>query len=307
MTARAATWSFIVTAVSLSFLCLAADKDFLIRSDVPLVLLDVSVQDHSGNFVSGLTKENFRVFENGRPQSISVFTGQDVPVTAGILMDQSFSMTPKVTQAITAAMTLIHESNPHDEVFIVHFNNKVKFGLPKQIPFSGDRQQLQAALLGETPRGKTALYDAVEAGLEHLTQGRRDKKTLIVISDGGDNASHTTRQDMLAKVESSLATVYTIGLFDEDSRDRDPRILSQLARISGGDVYFPHDPSGMVPACRRIARDIRARYTVGYAPAAENGKNNWRNIRVEVAATSHGKLVARTRRGYLYGATGESQ
>jgi Ca-activated chloride channel family protein len=222
-------------------------------------------------------------------------------------MDQSFSMTPKVTQAITAAMTLIHESNPHDEVFIVHFNNTVKFGLPQQIPFSGDRQQLQAALFGETPRGKTALYDAVEAGLKHLTQGRRDKKTLIVISDGGDNASHATRQDMLAKVESSLATVYTIGLFDEDSRDRDPRILSRLAKISGGDVYFPQDPSGMVPACRRIARDIRARYTIGYAPAAENGKNNWRNIRVEVAGASHSKLVAHTRRGYLYGATGESQ
>ena len=153
MTERAAIWSLILTAGSLSFLCLAAEKDFLIRSDVPLVLLDVSVQDHSGRFVSGLEKDNFRVFENGRPQSISIFNGQDVPVTAGILMDESFSMTPRHTQAITAAMALIHESNPHDEVFIVHFNNTVKFGLPNHIPFSGDRRQLQAALFGEMPHG----------------------------------------------------------------------------------------------------------------------------------------------------------
>jgi Ca-activated chloride channel homolog len=262
----------------------------------------VSVQDRAGGFVSGLTKDNFHIFENGRPQPIRVFAGEDVPVTVGILVDESFSMTPKRAQALTAAMTLIQESNPHDEVFVVHFNDRVKFGLPRETPFSDNRQQLRAALFGEVPQGKTALYDAVETGLEHLALGRRDKKALILISDGGDNASTHTRQDMLAKVESSLATIYTVGLFDADAPDRDPGILKRLAKISGGESYFPADAGGMVPVCRRIAKDIRARYTLGYPPPSANGKEMWRHVRVEVAAPDRGKLVARTRSGYRYGA-----
>src|SRR6478672_10045342 len=175
----------IAAAAVLSFLSLYAASDFIIRSDVPLVLLDVSVQDRSGGFVSGLSKENFHIFENGHAQPVKVFAGEDVPVTVGILMDESFSMTPKRAQALTAAMTFIAESNPNDEVFVIHFNDSVKFGLPKDVPFSDNRQQLRAALFGQMPQGKTALYDAVETGLDHLKSGRRDKKTLIVISDGG--------------------------------------------------------------------------------------------------------------------------
>src|SRR5262249_55979741 len=153
----------------------------------------------------GLTRDNFRIFENGRPQQISAFTGQDVPVTVGILVDESFSMTPKRAQAVTAAMTFIQESNPRDEVFVLHFNDSVKFGLQHNLRFSDNRQQLRNALFGVIPQGKTALYDAVEAGLDHLAMGRREKKTLVLISDGKDNASQATRADMLAKVESSLA------------------------------------------------------------------------------------------------------
>jgi Ca-activated chloride channel homolog len=183
----------------------------------------------------------------------------------------------------------------------------VKFGLPKQIPFSGSREQLRAALFSGRPLGKTALYDAVDAGLRHLTLGRRDKKTLIVISDGKDNASKSTRQEMLDKVEGSLATIYTIGLYDADAPDRDPRILKQLAKISGGESYFPRSPADMIPVCERIAKDIRARYTIGYAPAPTNGKNAWRHVRVEVSAPDRGKLTARTRSGYRYSEAGGSQ
>src|SRR5262249_31216019 len=154
-----------------------------------------------------------------------------------------------------------------------HFNDTVKFGLPRRVDFSDNRQQLRTALFGEVPQGKTALYDAVNTGLRHLALGSREKKTLIVISDGGDNASHATRQDMLSKVEASLATIYTIGLFDEDAPDRDPHILQRLSKISGGEAYLPRNPNGMVPVCRRIAKDIRARYTIGYPPSATNGKN----------------------------------
>jgi Ca-activated chloride channel homolog len=296
----------VVTAAAvLSFLSLYGASDFIIRSDVPLVLLDVSVQDRSGGFVSGLTKENFHVFENGHAQPISVFAGEDVPVTVGILLDESFSMTPKRAQALTAAMTFIQESNPHDEIFVIHFNDTVKFGLPEDTAFTDNRQQLRSALFGVVPQGKTALYDAVEQGLDHLKAGRRDKKTLILISDGGDNASSHSRQDMISKVESSLATIYTIGLFDADAPDRDPGILKRLAKISGGEAYFPPEPSGMVAVCRRIAKDIRARYTIGYPPLSVNGRDTWRHVRVEVSAPNRGKLIARTRSGYRYAGTPE--
>lgn len=292
---------WLTVGFTLSFLCLfASDSDYIIRSDVPLVLLDVSVAARSGGFVSGLKKDSFRILENGHPQPIRVFAGEDVPVTVGILVDESYSMTTKRADALTAAMTFIKESNPHDEVFIVNFNDSVKFGLPKQVPFSDDRGQLRAALFSGRPMGKTALYDAVDAALQHLTLGRRDKKTLIVISDGKDNASKSTRQEMLDKAESSLATIYTIGLYEADSPDRDPRLLRSLARISGGEAYFPRSPAEMVPICELIAKDIRARYTLGYAPPETNGKSPWRHIRVEVSSPDRGKLVARTRSGYRY-------
>jgi VWFA-related protein len=306
MTARLPICTLILAGAGLSFFSLLADTDFTIRSDVPLVLLDVSVQDRAGGFVSGLTKDSFHVFENGHQQPITVFAGEDVPVTVGILVDESFSMTPKRAEALTAAMTFIQESNPQDEVFVVHFNDSVRFGLPKRTPFSDNRQQLRAALFGGAPIGKTALYDAVETGLEHLTLGRCAKRTLIVISDGGDNASHNSRKDMLAKVESSLATIYTVGLFDADAPDRDPNILRRLAKISGGEAYFPPNPSGMVSVCHRIAKDIRARYTIGYPPAA-SAKDGWRRLRVEVSAADRGKLVARTRTEYRYGPAGGNE
>jgi VWFA-related protein len=307
MFGRLTAIGLILAGAGMSLFRSAADRDFVIHSDVPLVLLDVSVQDRAGGFVSGLKRENFHVFENGRPQQLSAFAGEDVPVTVGILVDESFSMTPKRAQALTAAMTFIQESNPKDEVFVVHFNDSVKFGLPQNVSFSDNRRQLRDALFGVVPQGRTALYDAVSKGLDHLALGRRDKKTLIVISDGGDNASKMTRQEMLTKVESSLATIYTVGLFDPDAPDRDPGILKRLSRISGGVAYFPPQPSEMVGVCQRIAKDIRARYTIGYPPAAVNGKDSWRHIRVEVSAPGRGKLVARTRSGYRYGEAGGGQ
>ena len=286
---------------------MAAAADFVIRSDVKLVLLDVSVQDRNGGFVSGLDQENFRVLENGRPQPITVFAGRDVPVTVGIVVDESFSMTPKRADALTAAMTFIQESNPQDEMFVLNFNDYVQFALPKETPFSGNPEQLRLALFRGLPAGKTALYDAVVKALEHLALGRRDKKALIVLSDGGDNASSSTRHEMLAMAESSVATIYTIGLFSEEDPDRNPGILKRLARISGGEAFFPENPAATVPVCRRIAKDIRARYTIGYVPSAGSGKNDWRKIKVEVSTPDRGKLVAHTRAGYRYNVPAEAK
>jgi VWFA-related protein len=274
---------------------------YKLHSEVRLVLLDVSVKDSRGGFVSGLSKANFNVLENGRLQSITVFDRGDVPVTVGILVDESRSMTPKRSEVLTAAETFIEEGNRQDEVFILNFNDRVVPGLPSNMLFSDDIQQLSSALHRGVPEGKTALNDAVVAGLKQLELGKRDKKTLVIISDGGDNASEHNRRDTLEMVESSIATIYTIGLFEADDPDRDPGILRQLAKISGGEAYFPDSPSARVPVCRRIAREIRTRYTIGYLPlaglpSANIGAGSLRHVNVRVSAPGHGRLVVRTPR-----------
>jgi Ca-activated chloride channel homolog len=276
--------------------------DFVIRSDVRLVLLDVSVKDREGGWVSGLSKDNFRVDENGAPQDITVFANNDIPVTVGILVDNSRSMTPKRPEVLSAATTFIEESNPRDEIFVLNFNDTVKRGLPEDMPFSDNIQELRKALTRGVPEGRTALNDAIADGLHQLELGKRDKKTLIVISDGGDNASQHSRRETFDMVERSLATIYAIGLFDDGDPDRDPGILRKLAAISGGQAYFPGTAEDLTETCTGIAKDIRTRYTVGYPPQASNG-GSLRHIRVRVSAPGHARLTARTRLSYRYADT----
>lgn len=291
-----------------SLLCRSArgadDQDYVIRSEARLVVLEVSVKNRDGGFASGLTKENFRVFENGRPQEITVFDHSDSPVNIGILVDESRSMTPKRAAVLTAALTFIGESNPDDEMFVLNFNDDVQPGLiPPQL-FSGDHVELRTALFRGVSQGKTALYDAVCDGLAQLELGKREKKTLVLISDGGDNASRHTRRQALEKIERSIATIYTVGIYDYEDADRDPGILSEIAKISGGEAHFPKDTSEMVPVCRRIAHDIRNCYTIGYHPEAppSTGKNvrDVRSIRVDATSPKHASLITRARTSYRY-------
>ncbi|HEV2448600.1 MAG TPA: VWA domain-containing protein [Candidatus Sulfopaludibacter sp.] len=284
----------------------ALPQDYTIRSDVRLVLLDVSVEDRQSGLVSGLSKKNFTVLENGRAQPITVFSHDDAPVTVGIVVDESMSMTPKRSDVLAAAETFIGASNPRDEIFVLNFNNNVTRGLPDGTLFSDNIGQLSAALQRGLPAGKTALYDAVVAGLQQLDLGKKDKKTLVVISDGGDNASVHTRREMLDMVDQGVATIYAIGLYDAADPDRDPGILRQLARASGGAAYFPSDKSEMVPLCQAIAKDIRSRYTIGYTPEPGTSANALRHIRVLASAPGHGRLIARTRTSYRYAETPSS-
>jgi Ca-activated chloride channel family protein len=278
------------------------DGIYKLRSDVRLVLLDVSVKDGKGGFVVGLAKENFSVLENGRAQSITAFDAGDVPVTVGVLVDESRSMTRKRSQVLTAAEAFIAESNPLDEIFVLNFNDYVVPGLPRGVPFSDDVPQLRSALHRGVPEGKTALNDAVVAGLQQLELGQRDKKALVLISDGGDNASQHKRRDTLEMVQSSIATIYAIGLFDPEDPDRDPGILRRFAQISGGESYFPERASEMAPICSNIAKEIRTRYTIGYLPPAVKGTGSLRDVSVRVSAPGHGKLLVRTRSSYRYDA-----
>jgi Ca-activated chloride channel family protein len=273
-------------------------RDFTIRTTSRLVLLDVSVKDAAGGFVSGLAKDNFKVFENGKPEEISQFANADIPVTVGIAVDESGSMRPKRSEVVTAALAFNEASNPMDEMFIVNFNEKARRGLPDNLLFSDNVQQLRSALWQGNPEGRTALYDAIEMSLRQLEFGRQAKKALVVISDGGDNVSKHTKQEVMQDVLSSLVTIYAVGIYDEDDPEKNEGVLKDLAHVSGGVFYHPQTLQEIVPICRQIAKDIRTRYTIGYTPSVE-GKVV-RHIKVVVSSPDHPKLLVRTRASYVF-------
>ena len=277
----------------------AAAQDVKFSSTSSFVLLDASVKNSKGGYAAGLAKDNFQIYENGKLQTISHFSREDVPVTVGLVVDTSGSMTSKYSQVVTAAMAFITASKRKDEIFVVNFNDTVTEGLPPELPFTDDIVKLREALSMARPQGRTALYDAVAVALKHLDQGQRDKKTLVLISDGGDNHSTHTVDEVKRMVEESRATIYTIGLFDESDQDSNPHVLRQLSGVSGGETYLPKDVSEVLEICRRVASDMRARYTIGYAPVGDEAKGSLRKIKVHATQPDGQKLVVRTRTSYL--------
>lgn len=275
------------------------EDDYRISSNVDLVLLDVSVKDKRGGFVAGLEKHAFRIYEEKEEQPIRIFAAQDVPVTVGLVVDNSGSVRPKKPEIVTAALTFITQSHPKDETFIVNFNDRVYLGLPDDMPFSDNVQLLRQALLTNPARGRTSLYDAIKLALGHLDHGHLDKKTLVVISDGGDNMSETTKDELMGLIERSLATIYTVGIFNPDDKDKNPGFLKDLAKMTGGEYYRPENISHLVGVCEKIARDIRNRYTVGFAPDTSKLDGKKRKLRIEVVGEDGRKLEARTRTHYV--------
>ncbi len=306
MSAAACVKGFVLCAAPLLAQTLASNTiqpsestGLTISTDVKLVILDVSAKDTKGGYVSGLTIDNFQVYDNRKLQAIKHFSHEDAPVTVGLVIDSSGSMRGRRPEVITAALTFIHASNPRDETFVVNFNDTVQPGLPADVPFTGDPQMLLTAMWKGKPEGRTALYDALAYSLDHLEQGRMDKKTLVVVSDGGDNFSKMKWPDLLLRAQESRATIYTIGIFDEDDQDRNPAVLRKLANISGGEYYELPDLDEIVPACRKIAADIRNRYTIAYTPPAPGPGQSARTIKVTASDQDHAHLVVRTRSRYL--------
>lgn len=277
----------------------ASEQPFRLTATAELVLLDVSVKNAAGERTSNLSKDNFRIYENGKLQTITHFANDDVPVTVGLVIDTSGSMQSKYRDVVTAALVFMQASNRQDEVFVVNFGDNVSPGLPDGVPFTDDVRQLRTALSFGTPAGRTALYDAILFSLHHLEKGKCDKKTLLLVSDGGDNNSTHGSEEVMRIVRESRATIYTIGIFDADDRDRNPELLRRLARVSGGESFFPEHLSEVIGICRRIAGDIRTQYTIGYVPIRSGEQGSQRKIRVSASGPSGHKLVVRTRTSYF--------
>ena len=269
-----------------------------------LVALHVTVADTRGEFVSDLRSGNFKVFENKIEQKISLFSRDDVPVTMGLVVDNSASMRAKRAQVNAAAMSFVRTSNPQDEAFVVNFNDE--YYLDTEGDFTNDQKNMNDALAHIDTRGSTALYDALIGSLDHLKKGHKDKRVLLVVTDGVDNASRQSFESTIKIAEQSSAAIYAIGVFsDEDRRTEKGDVrkarkdLKALAEATGGEAFFPATLEEVTPICERIAKEIRNQYTLGYYPTNAAKDGSFREVKVEVIPPSgYDRLSVRTRVGY---------
>lgn len=275
-------------------------NEYKISVQVGLVVLPVTVQGRKGHAVADLAARNFRVLDDGRPQKITLFEPEDVPAAVGLVVDDSGSMGSKQGEVATAAVQFADSSNPLDQMFVVYFNDAVFLGLPVGSSFTSDPAQLARSFSSIMARGKTALYDAIALALDHIGQSRLERKALVVVSDGGDNASRHSLRQVLEMAEKSNVAIYTIGLFDPSQMDQDPRALRRLAKVTGGQAYLPSSVSEVSSLTRQIAGDIRHQYTLGYVPEYSSSGQKYHAIRVTVQGPPRdGRLHVRTRSGYL--------
>lgn len=263
-----------------------------------LVVLPVNVTDSEGAFVSGLGINNFRVLEDGRPQKVTLFADEDNPVTVGLIVDRSRSMKTKLVRVAEAVHVFARSSNSEDEMFMVDFSDNVSVKRIAGKDFTTDATELEKAVAGMTASGQTALNDAIIRGLEHLQQGHRDKKALIVISDGGDNASGHKFGEVLDSARRSHGVIYAIGLVGDVNEEENPEVLKKLCRETGGIAFFPRPQESIADVSKKIARDLREQYTLGYVPEKGQSGHAFRKLTVEVAAHGRGHLHVRTRAGY---------
>ena len=264
------------------------------------MVLHATVVDDKGQFVPGLTGNDFKVFEDKVEQKISVFSKEDIPVTMGLVIDNSGSMRDKRPRVNEAALTLVQSSNPQDEAFVVNFNDDFYLDLDKD--FSSSIPELKEALERIDSRGSTALYDAIIGSLDHLKKGVKEKKVLLIVTDGEDNTSRNSLEKTLREIQKTSTVIYTIGLLGQENKrsaKNAKKALSEIALASGGLAFFPENVDDVHAICEQVAHDIRHQYTLAYYPSNGARDGTFRTVHVDVIPPrGHGKLVARTRNGY---------
>ncbi len=272
---------------------------FVFKTEVQEVTLHATVVDDRQRPVTTLDRKAFQVFEDGRPQRITSFRREDIPVALGIVIDNSGSMRDKRPSVNAAALNLVRASNPQDQVCVINFNNE--YYLDQD--YTGNVSLLRDALERIESRGGTALYDAVVATSDHLMKSARlQKKVILVVTDGEDTAS----RDSLEQAVRAIAidggpTVYTIGLLGHEREKRARRALKILAEQTGGVAFFPGDVNEVEAISQQIAHDIRNQYTIGYKPTTPKVEGGYRQVKVDAVASGYKRLSVRTRSGYYAG------
>lgn len=286
-------------AAAAAFVCAQAGQPMpAFKAAADLVVLHVNVFDRRSDAVPDLPQSAFLVFEDDKAQEITFFSGADVPVAVGLVVDNSSSMLTRRPMVLAGARAFVESSHDEDELFAIVFNEHVRFGLPDGVPFTRSRDQLTAALNRFPAGGKTALYDAVIAGLDHLRQAPHQKRVLIVLSDGSDNASRHSREEMLDRAIASDALIYTVTRRAGDTPQRgDEGLMRRLAEVSGGVAYIADDPEETVQQFAEIAGNIRRGYSIGYVPPSA-GDGRYHRVRVMVRVPGRTNLTARARDGY---------
>jgi len=272
------------------------DDPPLYRFDARLVLLHASVVDKNGKLLTNIPQSAFKILEDGVEQPLKLFRREDVPVSMGIIVDNSGSMNGKRARVAAAALELVKQSNPDDEVFIVNFNDDTHID---QV-LTNDAKKLQAALARMESRGGTAMRDALSTSIDYVKKnGKKDKKVLVVITDGNDNSSNISLEQVLRKSRDSEVLIYAIGLLSEEEA-RDARAakkaLKTLTEAAGGMDYYPKNLSDVEEITPRVAREIRNQYILGYTSSNQTLDGSFRQIKVTV--NGFGRPTVRTRNGY---------
>ncbi len=274
----------------------SAAGDPIFTSDTRLVDLPVSVSDKSGKLITDLPQKAFKVYENGVEQPIKVFKREDVPVSLGIIIDNSGSMKEKRQKVEVASMDLVKASNRDDEVFIVNFNDDAFL----DVEFTNDIKTLEEGVGRIDSRGGTAMRDAISMSIDYLkSKGKRHKKVLLVVTDGNDNASTVNLEKVVNRARQSEVLIYAIGLLNEEERHEAKiakRALDALANESGGLAFYPKAVADVDRIALQVAHDIRNQYTIAYSPTIQAFDGSFRQIKVTVNAP--GRPLVRTRTGY---------
>ena len=269
------------------------------KSESDLVVLHVNVFDGRSDAVPNLTQQAFSVFEDNAPQTITFFNNVEVPVAVGLVVDNSTSMLTRRPMVLAGAKAFAESSHAEDELFTIVFNEHVRHGLPDAVAFTQNHVLLQASINRFQPGGLTALYDAVIAGLEHLQESSHQKRVLVVLSDGEDNASQHSEDVMMERAARSDALIYTVSTASLVTSVGNGRLLKKLAEVSGGASYSPRTEPQVVEAFRDIAGNIRRGYSIGYAPTNPAHDGRFRRVKVDVRAPGFRNLKVRARDGYL--------
>jgi VWFA-related protein len=278
--------------------------------DVDEVVLNANVVDDHGRLVSGLSKDDFHVFEDGKPQAITSIQEQDVPVSIGLLIDNSGSMRTKRQAVNEAALDMVRASNPEDETFVVNFADEAYIDQD----FTSDINKLRDGLSHIDSKGGTALYDAVIASADYMSKNaKKAKEVLLIITDGEDNASGTNLEETVRRIQDLQGpVVYSIGLLFDDAggggreSHRARRALQLLSDETGGLAFFPKNLGQVDQIAAEVARDVRNQYTIGYHSSKPASLGGYRVVHVDAKAKAYGKLSVRTRPGYFPHTAGDA-
>jgi len=253
-----------------------------IRSKVDLVLVPVTVTDPMNRLVTGLDKENFQVFEGKDQQEVRHFSSEDAPISLGVIFDMSGSMSTKIERAREAVMEFFKTANPQDEFFLIAFADK-----PQEVSdFTQSVDDLQNKLIYTVPRERTALLDANYLGISKMREAKYPKKSLLIISDGGDNHSRYTEGEIKSLVKEADVMVYSIGIYDHDFRSEEerlgPQLLSDVSELSGGRAFTIDNPNDLADVATKIGIELRNQYVIGYRPKNPGHDGKWHKIKVKL-------------------------